>query len=790
MPALPLNFDPYNPIPNNPFYSPPSSYLQGPFGPLVLGSGLSISTDGIISATGGGGSGGTVTSVAAGAGLAGGVITTSGTLSLAASGAVAGSYAYPALSVDVYGRITSISSGSPVTGISANLPIVLTGSTTSPTVSIQQASTSQVGATQLNNSTSSNLTNQALTAAAGKSLQDQINAISQNSNGLILAGTLNATTGNVITATTAGNAAGFTAGAPVPAAAPAINDYYLIVTTGAASYTPTGGTPILNVIVGDYILVASGVWTILRVGPVAGAYATTTTAGIVELATPSEAITGTDPNLVLTPFTATAAFVTRNTFTAKGQILAGTGSSTYSALPLGVDGQVLTADSSATNGVKWAAGGGGGGSTVNITFQAPLSSSTNPYTGGSTLVDIADASTASCGVVQLADNAATSSGTSTTLALTPAGAASVYFPYCDYTAKGQIAVATGSNTYEVVGVGTNGQVLKACSACNSGVFWDSAAGTPATPTALGTMFGIGNPGAGANFAVGSSALQSVTSGLGNSAVSIGALPLLTSGCYNVALGVCALYAETVGSFNTAIGTGALETQNGGEGNTVVGFGSGKAITTGDCNNLLGANSGCALTAGCFNVIIGHNAGRTLTTACRNVIVGGGAGCVATGDSNIFIGDLSGSNNTTGSNNIAIGQSSVTSTASVSNEVTIGNSSNNSYRIYGTWSNISDARDKKDVEDLALGLEFVNNLRPVKYVWDYRDGSTQNGNSDIGFIAQELLEVQEEADAGYAQFVNQSNPEQLMVTPGKLIPVLVNAIKELKAEVEALKAKLG
>jgi hypothetical protein len=392
--------------------------------------------------------------------------------------------------------------------------------------------------------------------------------------------------------------------------------------------------------------------------------------------------------------------------------------------------------------------------------------------------------------VQLADNAATSSGTSTTLALTPAGAASVYFPYCDYTAKGQIAVATGSNTYAIVGVGTNGQVLKACSTCTSGVFWDSAAGVAATPTALGTMYGIGLPDAGANFAVGSSALQSVTSGLGNSAVSIGALPLLTSGCYNVALGVCALYAETVGSFNTAIGTGALDTQNGGEGNTAVGFGSGTAITTGDCNNLLGSNSGCALTTGCFNVIIGHNAGRTLTTACRNVIVGGGAGCVATGDSNIFIGDLSGSNNTTGSNNIAIGQSSVTSTASVSNEVTIGNSSNNSYRIYGTWSNISDARDKKDVEDLALGLEFVNNLRPVKYVWDYRDGSTQNGNSDIGFIAQELLEVQEEADAGYAQFVNQSNPEQLMVTPGKLIPVLVNAIKELKAEVEALKAKLG
>lgn len=55
MPALPVDFDPYNPIPNGPFYSIPSYYLQGPTGPLVIGSGLSVSLQGVISATGGGG---------------------------------------------------------------------------------------------------------------------------------------------------------------------------------------------------------------------------------------------------------------------------------------------------------------------------------------------------------------------------------------------------------------------------------------------------------------------------------------------------------------------------------------------------------------------------------------------------------------------------------------------------------------------------------------------------------------------------------------------------------------
>ena len=736
MSALPVNFDPYNPIPNGTFYSPYSPFLQGPTGPLVIGSGLTVSLNGTISATGGGGGGGTVTSVTAGAGLTGGVITTTGTIALGLSGAVAGTYTYPALSVDTYGRITSISSGSPVTGISVNLPLQLTGSPLSPTISIQQASTAQVGATQLNNTTSSSLTNQALTAAAGKSLQDQINVLAQNSNGLILAGTLNATTGNVVNATTAGNLAGFTAGSPVPAATPAINDYYLIVTTAAASYTPTGGTAILNVIVGDYILVASGVWTILRVGPVAGAYATTTSAGIVELATSAEAIAGTDPNLVLTPFTATTAFVTKNSFTAKGQLLAGTGSSSYSALPLGIDGYVLTADSSFPNGVKWAAGGGGGGATINMTFQAPLSSSTNPYLGGSTLVDIADATTASCGVVQLADNTQTAAGTSTTLAVTPAGAASVYFPYCDYTVKGQIAVASGNNAYEIVNVGADGAVLTACSTASSGVCWSTVSTPAATPTTLGTMYGRATGGTGGNFSVGSNSLQSVTTGLGNSAVSIAALPVLTTGCYNVALGVCAMFADVSGSCNTALGTSALPVKNGGNSNVAI-----------------GACSGGALTNGSSNILIGTCAGPNVTTQSNQIVVGAGNSCTL-GTAN-------------GGVTFAFGSSCFLYASAGS----------------AVWTSASDARLKEEVADLALGLDFVNQIQPRTYQWK------ENKEKAAGFVAQELQEVVAEHDASYLGLVDTDN-EYMGVAPAALIPVLVKAIQELSAEVAELKKKLS
>jgi hypothetical protein len=52
-----LNYNPNNPIPNGPFSSPQSFYVQGPFSPLVVGTGLSVNyTTSTLSATGGGGS--------------------------------------------------------------------------------------------------------------------------------------------------------------------------------------------------------------------------------------------------------------------------------------------------------------------------------------------------------------------------------------------------------------------------------------------------------------------------------------------------------------------------------------------------------------------------------------------------------------------------------------------------------------------------------------------------------------------------------------------------------------
>jgi len=750
--ALDVQFDPYFPTPNSPFYSSPSNYLQGPLGPLVIGAGLNVSATGILSSTGSG-SGGTVTSITAGAGLTGGTISSTGTIALAPSGAVAGSYTYASITVDTYGRVTSALSGTPVVSVTVNSPLLLSGSSTAPIISVQQASTALTGVTRLNNTTSSTLTNQALTAAAGKSLQDQINSLAQNANGLILSGTLDTATGLVVTATTAGILGGITAGSPLPTPTPTLNDYYLIVTVpNAGTYTPPSSPAITGIVVGDYIICVGGVWTILRVGPITGAYATTTTAGVVELATPAEVIAGTDPNVVVTPFGGASAYVNRNAFSSKGQVLAGTGSSTFSALALGTDGFVLTVDSSCASGLKWAAGGGSSGGITSLQFNSPLTSSPNPVTAGVAAVDITYASTSTCGAVQLADTAATQAGVSATLAITAAGAAATYFPTCDYTALGQIAVGTGANTFNILPVGANGTGLVACSACPSGLYWGSAL-VPAQPTVLGAVFGLGEPGLNQNFSVGCGTLGLLTTGQGNTAVGLGGLAQVTSGCFNTALGTQALFAEQTGVSNTALGTGALCAQNGVSNNTAIGYGAGNSITTGFNNTALGSCAADSLTTGCNNVFIGSSAGAL---------------------------------NTTGSKVVIIGADGTSSTTTVSNEANIYAGTTVARFAQGgvAWTFTSDARKKENVADLTLGLDFINKIQSRTFDWK------EDGQHSAGFIAQELDAVVEEFNADYLGVVSKADPNSYSVAQAALIPVLVNAIKELAAEVAELKAKLN
>jgi hypothetical protein len=67
----------------------------------------------------------------------------------------------------------------------------------------------------------------------------------------------------------------------------------------------------------------------------------------------------------------------------------------------------------------------------------------------------------------------------------------------------------------------------------------------------------------------------------------------------------------------------------------------------------------------------------------------------------------------------------------------------------------------------------------------RDGG-KVGIKDQGFIAQELKQAQEETNIHIPGLVYESNPERLEASYGKLIPIMIQAIKDLKQEIELLK----
>jgi len=207
-------------------------------------------------------------------------------------------------------------------------------------------------------------------------------------------------------------------------------------------------------------------------------------------------------------------------------------------------------------------------------------------------------------------------------------------------------------------------------------------------------------------------------------------------------------------------------------------GAGDGFTGAGWLTLYGNGAGEKLINSSFASFFGASAGAGYSGGTQNVAVGGNAaGLIGVGAGGTM----------TGSNNICIGYQSQVSSATTSNQIVLGDANITSLRCnVTTISAISDARDKKDVVDLPIGLEFIDSLRPVKFEWDRRDGSMA-GIQEAGFIAQELDAAQGAADAeDYLRLVLKDNPEQLEAAPGKLIPVLVKAIQELKAEVDALK----
>jgi len=179
-------------------------------------------------------------------------------------------------------------------------------------------------------------------------------------------------------------------------------------------------------------------------------------------------------------------------------------------------------------------------------------------------------------------------------------------------------------------------------------------------------------------------------------------------------------------------------------------------TTANCNVALGEASGFRMTSGICNTMVGCNSGSQITS----------------GDNNVVLGVLSGAD-------------SVRNITSGDNEIVIGNNSHTSAFIKIDWTVTSDLRDKTNIEDVSYGLDFVNQITPIKYKFKTsREDETPIGKSKFGFKAQEILTLEGDNPI----IINNDDEDNLKLTSAYLIPVLVNAIKELKAEIEELKNK--
>jgi hypothetical protein len=263
---------------------------------------------------------------------------------------------------------------------------------------------------------------------------------------------------------------------------------------------------------------------------------------------------------------------------------------------------------------------------------------------------------------------------------------------------------------------------------NTGVGWRSLFlnTTGSFNTALGTGALVLNNGD-SNTATGAAALLLNTTGHDNTAAGVNALASNTTGPTNTAMGVGALSSNTFGGGSTAVGYHALASQTGRGGSTAIGSNALASQTDGEANTATGA-AALESTTGSGNTANGF-------TALRD----------STGNDNTALGAGAGGNVTTASNVICIGAGVFG--ANVDNSCYIGNifgstSANgvgvlvNSNGRLGTMT--SSARYKNEIKPMAKASEALFSLTPVTF--RYKKEIDSAGIQQLGLIAEDVEKV--------------------------------------------------
>lgn len=289
----------------------------------------------------------------------------------------------------------------------------------------------------------------------------------------------------------------------------------------------------------------------------------------------------------------------------------------------------------------------------------------------------------------------------------------------------------------------------------------------------------GNVGVGGNLTVTNGAvIQGLTVGLGAGAVST-----------NTAVGLTALNANT-GGLNVAVGYESLITGTATTLSVAVGYRALNA-STGDRNVAVGAFSMDATVGSSDCVAVGRNTLRSLVSNGSCTAIGTNALTLATGQYNTALGYGGGENITSGAGNIAFSGYTSSGTnapafniTTENNRISMGSTSVTNAYIQVAWTTVSDTRDKTDFAPIPHGLEFVSKLQPTAYRYkETREAVEGHGPVRYGFKAQDVLEL----EGDFPVIVNAEDSNKLRFNDQSLLAVLVNAVKELKAEFDAYKA---
>ncbi len=119
---------------------------------------------------------------------------------------------------------------------------------------------------------------------------------------------------------------------------------------------------------------------------------------------------------------------------------------------------------------------------------------------------------------------------------------------------------------------------------------------------------------------------------------------------------------------------------------------------------------------------------------------------------------------------------------------LGNSSITSVCSNGTFSTVSDLRDKTCICDLEHGLDFIGDLKPKTFnmITDRNDPTGSISCKRHGFIAQDVIALEGNDNV----IINNDNPDRLGYTGEHIIPILVKGMQEQQAIIDDLKERIS